>query len=778
MKITTFPLGLSLSLALSLPASVVLAQTVADPLDAAASPLPEGRGAAAQPGVAVATPAGAGEADPAGLEEAVTITIKTRPVEEMRLPPGEILPIELDLTEFPEAPADLPQKVRLAGHARMVEHGGKRYGQVLLSAASLPEDTDRVAVFPGEGFSSQFTMDAAALAPGQELEVTGSREELLAALRALLAEEQEDEQGFAPEQEAGDDPAMARTGSNSGPGREGDATQYQTPAPVAAAQEPVIGSRITREGCTIRIDVAQQVAVVQSRTIIMEDGVVQDEGSCTDSEVRYPLQKDYGGCADLVDLEAMEARSRYKMFFVDENGVAQTISSACVADDGASFSITEDHESCTVFTDFADGVAVPQAALVYLDRNNNRIEARDCAASATKEPVPMAQEARNCGLRHDFAKGHSTRLAMWTYMLDGVAFQATPCTDTDVVYQHTALYKDESGAWLCPRLENVPGGTVVLQSRVRITAEGAPSYITECTPDASTTALSATTDGCEYPEEWTHDLSAGISYGQERFYFEHDGKREFVTECTTSSASYRHDVTTIAHDNHDDSLFAYPISRVTIAAPSGAYVVADNRVLAGAAQIPYRLTGSGDRPNGAKQYQGCDAYTVTETIESYERPDGTTFERVIGRGERTGPVNACRVTGVTTRSTGNMRYSGCYATGEAERIETRTRDDGATFTRSLGTTSSGGSRYACRTGSTTWSSSTHSCTRARQGLLREFRRNYWVWGEYRVTVTCQQSGRQAVTRDDGTRMPSKTVTRSITKNETEEAKIYMFDTPR
>src|SRR3546814_8241806 len=76
-------------------------------------------------------------------------------------------------------------------------------------------------------------------------------------------------------------------------------------------------------------------------------------------------------------------------------------------------------------------------------------------------------------------------------------------------------------------------------------------FITDCTPDTSTLAVQVTTDGCNDPANWLHDISAGVSYGQERYFFVDGGQRKYITSCQNSTTTYMQHVEITGWQNHD-----------------------------------------------------------------------------------------------------------------------------------------------------------------------------------------------------------------------------------
>ena len=61
----------------------------------------------------------------------------------------------------------------------------------------------------------------------------------------------------------------------------------------------------------IWVDIAQGVAIQQSKSITYEDGAIQTQTECSDTLDRFALVKSYSVCSDLIDMEAMSATSQY-----------------------------------------------------------------------------------------------------------------------------------------------------------------------------------------------------------------------------------------------------------------------------------------------------------------------------------------------------------------------------------------------------------------------------------------------------------------------------------
>ena len=149
------------------------------------------------------------------------------------------------------------------------------------------------------------------------------------------------------------------------------------------------------------------------------------ESECSDSEVRYPLEKSFTNCSDAIDLNALTAIPQYTLYYTDQGSLTQTVST-CAPDTDQVFTITEKTDGCIVLTDFAAGEAVTQAALVYTNINNVEQQVRGCAPSTEIAAIPMLETSTNCPLRHKFGENLSYQMSMFTYTMGGLVYQASP----------------------------------------------------------------------------------------------------------------------------------------------------------------------------------------------------------------------------------------------------------------------------------------------------------------------------------------------------------------
>ena len=635
-----------------------------------------------------------------------TTQIRVQPILVTDIPLNDAVAIDLGALAVPGVSPTLTRGVTVKAYTRYVEYEGQRIGQLVLTGV---EKNGVKEPLPANLFNAQFNLDQPRLEPGEDVLVEGDAASMIAALEKLNEtndEEVAEDETVEPETVVSqNDPGSQQ--SNSGSGNSNDlAGAYQAPESVYVAPEGEEVINVTTQGCTVRIDIPQMQAYQQSKTETVKDGAVIDQSSCSDDiSNTFSLQKSYSVCSENIDLAVSTATAQYVLFYTDAGGARQEVT-ACANDVEKIFPIVEKPESCTIYLDYASFEAVPQAALVYQDDSNVEIQVRGCEASTANPAVPLTQTNDGCTIRHDFTGSISHQQGAYIYELDGVQYQAGGCADTGVTYAQLTLYDGNAGGFLCSPVVDLSSGNATLQSRVQITVDGLGQFITDCTPDASSLNLTATTDGCDNPFGWQHDLSAGQSYGQERFYFTYNGVPDYVTECQASTAVYPHQIETTGWQDHDDQLYAYELSTIYIMPPTGRYDVAVSQVLSGATQMPYELTGSETKENGALYYEGCDRFTETSNYELWKRPDESTYEKDIGTGDPLGPLSACTISNdlswpqisltymVKIRKAGSgTGHSNCgiYKQGLYEGTHSITREDGVVISSDTATRTINGS---------------------------------------------------------------------------------------
>ena len=241
-------------------------------------------------------------------------------------------------------------------------------------------------------------------------------------------------------------------------------TQRRTRVRLPMERKPdQISTEVVTDGCNVRVDLGQLVAIQQNKVVTVENGN-RSEGACEDGGDRFPLKRSYAACKDVVDLGGRQATAHYQLFYVDGGGTCNVVSE-CQPDPERAFKITETLESCPISMDWDWGLAVPQADLSYINGENARIVVRGCAPSEGKTPVKLVQTTEGCTVRHDFTKGLSVQQARHRYTLDGKDWLVGACADTERTYTHAKVFDDDGGRRICEPLVNRTTNTVTEQYR-------------------------------------------------------------------------------------------------------------------------------------------------------------------------------------------------------------------------------------------------------------------------------------------------------------------------
>ena len=415
--------------------------------------------------------------------------------------------------------------------------------------------------------------------------------------------------------------------------------------------------RTVHEGCDIRLDHKVKAAFRQVKKQTFKDGTKISETACADSADaadRFAFERSYTSCEIATDLKTLVATTYFKWIYTDQQGRQHIATGAagaddndCVADANRTYAITEDHDSCTHYIDYNELTVTPQARLVYRTPDGRDHQVRECGTSVSREAVDLVNTTERCTKEHDLAAGKSWQQSMYVYSIGGLTYQAKSCSRTETSWPHEKHYGD------CAPVVDRNNSLVTRQYQTRIKVDGAYEYVvSSCTadPDSSRLPIKSTTNGCNDPEFWIHDLSAGISYGLHRLYYTEPGSnvRIFVTPaCVASTATYEHDVETVGYQNHDDGKFGYALSKVSISTDDGPFVIRESEVLPGSPQIDYIKARTVDLPPTARKagdrtYEGCKAFDRTDRTEFWTRPDGSEASYVTGDGDPVETADVCR----------------------------------------------------------------------------------------------------------------------------------------
>ena len=278
-------------------------------------------------GLAAATGALGQTAQPAtpsaGAEEAAAdpddmaaisriIEIETRPNAATPVPETEPIALDMTFIEVPDIPKALTDGVTANAHARHVIVEDRMIGQLVLGGVSKK---DRVEALNTEHFVSQFDLEAAELPSDAEVIIEGDYDELLAALKRLNEEEDNDTEKDSADYDSESNTTGYRVGSNVSENK--DAAGYtppgHTPRDRDRTDPPKISVDVTTEGCDIRVDLGQLVAIQQTR-VVTREGDKTTSTPCEDGNDRYRLQRSYAVCPDDVRMDRRQAVAQYQLF--------------------------------------------------------------------------------------------------------------------------------------------------------------------------------------------------------------------------------------------------------------------------------------------------------------------------------------------------------------------------------------------------------------------------------------------------------------------------------
>lgn len=565
------------------------------------------------------------------------VKIITRSKSATELPENTPIALDLGLVDVPGADSKLTEGVTAKAYARYVKVEEQKVGQLVLSGV---EKDGRAEALNSDDFVAQFALENdPRLDPEAPITIEGDQSELIAALKRLAVAGDEETASKKEVEEAGIGASDGAVASNAASNP--DAGSYTTPGALELDDTPKTSTRITAEGCKMRIDLDQLQAIQQTRMATTTDGETS-YGTCADGEERYKINKSYSACSYIEDLDARTATASFIYYYTDGSG-NRVEHGDCQPDPEARFDIVEDSEACRVTLDYDAGSVITNAKLVYTNQSGRKVEVRDCRPSEQIAPAPMTATAEGCDIRDDFNAGVSYQRHKYVYELNGVSY-STACTDSGTQYKHETIYKTDGGDYVCTPLVNSKDKSVTLQSRVRILVNGLEQFRTACTPDTTSMEVMATTEGCEDPAYWTHSMSAGQSYGSERYYYFYDDKQEFITDCQKSDQVYTHQVEITGWQPHDDQLFAYALSTVYIdGTPQGRYNIKTSEVLPGTAQTPYTYDGESTAPTSDITYEDCTKYQGQDLVKNYTRPDGTKYSLVAGEADPVSLGDVCSV---------------------------------------------------------------------------------------------------------------------------------------
>lgn len=322
---------------------------------------------------------------------------------------------------------------------------------------------------------------------GDEFELEVDPVELVAAWERLNQKEEEEEEEEEVATLALDE--SDKSGSSTADQKDEEPrAEFESPDfSVEADGEPVITTQL----CPIKVDIAQQVAIVMEETLV--DGV--SEGGCQETLTRYPLERRYANCPLTPDIANMVMNESY--------------------------------------------------TLVYNDPNAGEVQAQGCTVDPERV-IALTETTEGCGISHDFNSGISTQQTQLTYEHMGVVQTLQACQNSATTFAHNVTRDGCS-----PIVDNV-NSTVTFTERVLIDVDGMQQEIAPCAPNAATT-VAINEEECTGSNRYSHDFLGGQSFLNKTYYYEDNGVRTDVITCQPSTETFVHNIDeSLCSDTHDD----------------------------------------------------------------------------------------------------------------------------------------------------------------------------------------------------------------------------------
>lgn len=368
---------------------------------------------------------------------------------------------------------------------------------------------------------------------------------------------------------------------------------------IAVTKDPFIF--VTSEGCEIKVDPAQGVAIMQQR--VLTDG--KETTPCGDSLTKYPLTNVYSGCPVYEDTGKLTASEQATLGYTDPKTSGRVEVRGCTPDPDKSMFMIEKTEGCP--DAIGQGSVTSQSKLVYNYKGVDKIM-RDCKPTADSYPITKIIDScmirddleagksyqqkkdaytkagqvivvpgalcqdditisynhikviDSCTIRNDFTAGKSYQQKHAAYVKDGktVIIASSPCQDDT-----TAPYDQVSTRDTCTPAIN--GSTVIFSSRKYINVAGNRNYVSECTPETSAVQIQAET--CASPK-YTNDFASGQSYLNKNYFYMDGTNRVDVASCIKSEQTFTHfkDIAGCTATNDDTSETTQVYAKVFITA--------------------------------------------------------------------------------------------------------------------------------------------------------------------------------------------------------------------
>lgn len=384
---------------------------------------------------------------------------------------------------------------------------------------------------------------------------------------------------------------------------------------------------VIEEGCPPRVDRVHERVIIQNRTRTFEGETLREEGACSDSLEVYPIMKDFlcEGCTDILEPERGRAYSRYQEFWFDREDHKHFLGEALYPDRGRPYHFVDEAGNCEPLVDLETGLVRPQVETVYYNFNNTRKIAQDCHPAPNQRAINIRETTEGCHLHHDFARNLSYEQRKSIYTLDGLSREVLPCRSVGNPIPHEFVVSD------CQPVTNLFNHTLTRMVKRKIrTLLGAKIISDECEPQ-NTGSLEVDRNECQ--GQYYHDLTAGRSYLKSAYFYMNHNARNYVTPCIRTSEFLPHQLEIRGYTHDDAHRLSRPHIEYFIQTADLGRIVADvAKVRGDLGATPYVLLRNEHRPTADHYFEGCYRRTRTNSINIYQRADGSLYEESIGAG--------------------------------------------------------------------------------------------------------------------------------------------------
>lgn len=388
-------------------------------------------------------------------------------------------------------------------------------------------------------------------------------------------------------------------------------------------ETPNVQVEETFEGCTPRIDEVQGKVVLQSRTLTKTNGQVTKDTGCQDTLISYPIRKSYT-CPDLIDHASRVAHPQYSTYWINGQGQTQEIR-ACAPNVEVRFDLVEDGKVCQPLINLEALRATLQSELIYVNRDNKRVQVEACRSTPGIESVPIHWTAHHCTPTHDLTHHHSVIQKRAIFNVGDTEHIAAPCQDSDEVVNH------ERNRKICKPLIDHSLKHAIPQFKWEVKIGEEIITLSDCQPlEEAKQALQAAP--CE--NKFVPDILGGKSYGTHKWYHTLKGQPKYLTGCIQNdSVVYLHSEKIEGYDHDEATRTSQPQTSLWIRVNDRLVLVDGAYARPNSPRIPWILDKTEEIPVTDQAYfEGCHQITPTQKVASYRRPDQSLFGLVLGDG--------------------------------------------------------------------------------------------------------------------------------------------------